>query len=337
MRSRCCESLAAYIFVLVVAFPCFAQAQSGPATLEDLANADEANGADAAPDAEVAADSGPKRPAGSVNRPKDGVQHPDLNKAWAEYDAVVAKAAEGIKQAIGKQFDAATANGDLDSAEKWQAALEKFEKAGEVPSQSETKSAVSAAVADYKKAKEELSKAYEAVVKALTMEKKIADAKAVRGERQALDGEPTPASKPSRNLVRLSRVKGEGYARLVQSGVSLKQGQTYRFTARMKGDVKLQHTDHIPEFSGNPKVNTQLTKCESRAGWTACEATVMPTGNGTYELKLSLRSMQDILITDVSLRAEGSDVELLQNGSFCDGLTNWSTQGGTVQVVGSPR
>jgi hypothetical protein len=121
-----------------------------------------------------------------VARPKDGVQHPDLDKAWAEYDAVVAKAAEGIKAAITKQFDAATAKGDLDAAEKWQAALEKFEKAGEVPTDAETKSTVSAAVVAYKKAKEELAKAYEPVVKALTMEKKIADAKAAREELRSL-------------------------------------------------------------------------------------------------------------------------------------------------------
>ena len=37
-------------------------------------------------------------------------------------------------------------------------------------------------MSDYKKAREELTKAYEAVVKGLTIEKKIAEAKAVRGE-----------------------------------------------------------------------------------------------------------------------------------------------------------
>ncbi len=166
---------------LGVACPCVGQESPGPATLENLVNSDEAKGPDAVPEAE-APPAGPKRPAGTVTRPKDGVQHPDLDKAWAEYDAVVTNAAEGIRAALTKQFDAATAKGDLDAAEKWQAALEKFEKAGEVPSQSEAKSAVSAAVADYKKAREELSKAYESVVKSLTMEKKIAEAKTARDE-----------------------------------------------------------------------------------------------------------------------------------------------------------
>ena len=149
---------------------CLAQQVAGPATSNGLRNSD----------------ADPKRTAGPLARPNDGVQHPDLDKAWAEYDAVVAKAGEGIKAAITKQFDAATAKGDLDAAEKWQSSLEKFEKAGEVPSEGEAKAAVSAAVADYKRAKEELSKAYEFVVKALTMEKKIEEAKLARDELRAV-------------------------------------------------------------------------------------------------------------------------------------------------------
>jgi len=177
----------AYQFLLLLASltgwntaACFAQQPTGPATLEGLLNAGEGR----KPTAEADAD--PKRPAGTVARPKDGVQHPDLDKAWAEYDAVVAKAAEGIKAAISKQFDAATAKGDLDAAEKWQVAMEKFEEAGEVPSGGEAKAAVSAAVAHYKMAKDKLSKAYESVVKALTMEKKVADARLVGNEWQRL-------------------------------------------------------------------------------------------------------------------------------------------------------
>jgi hypothetical protein len=183
MRSSCGDSLAAFALVLGVALPCCAQAPPGPATLENLVNSPEAQGTPAVPEA---ADSGPRRPAGTVARPEGGVQHPDLEKAWAEYDAVVAKTAEGIKAAISKQFDAATAKGDLDRAEKWQAISEKFEKSGELPTETETKAAVSAAVADYKKAREGLTDAYEAAVKALTMEKKIAEAKAARNEWRVL-------------------------------------------------------------------------------------------------------------------------------------------------------
>ena len=132
-------------------------------------------------------DASPKQPAGTVARPEDGVQHPDLDKAWADYDAVVSKVTESVKAAIANQFDAATAKGDLDAAEKWQKAQEKFEKAGEVPAETEAKAAVNAAVADYKKAKDDLAKAYESVVKSLTMEKKITEAKAVREEARLLN------------------------------------------------------------------------------------------------------------------------------------------------------
>jgi hypothetical protein len=159
---------------------CLAQPR-GPATLENLLNANVAPVAEGQPAVE-----GASRPAGVVVRPADGIQHPDIDKAWAEYDAVILKVGEEIRAAISKQFDAATAKGNLDAAEKWQAVLEKFEKGGEIPSETETKAAVNAAVADYKKAKEELAAAYESVVKALTIEKKIVEAKAAREELHSL-------------------------------------------------------------------------------------------------------------------------------------------------------
>ena len=173
--------LVSFALILSGVVPCLAQQRPSPATLENLLTSDEPpKAADAS--AAKSPDAGPKRPAGTVARPADGVQHPDLDKAWAEYDAAVGRAADSITAAINKQFDAASAKGDLDAAEKWQVLGEKFEKAGELPVESETKAAVSSAASEYKKAREELTKAYEAVVKALTMDKKIADAKAVRGE-----------------------------------------------------------------------------------------------------------------------------------------------------------
>jgi hypothetical protein len=178
---------------VVAAFLCWnaphgvAQQVPGRATLEPLVNSPDSQSAPVVP---AAAESGGKRPAGIAARPKDGVSHPDLDTAWAEYDQTVAKVAESIKAAILKQFNAAAEKGDLDTAERWQTALENFAKAGDVPSELETKGAVSAAVADYKKAKDELGKAYETVVKTLTMEKKIAEAKAIRAELRALELEP---------------------------------------------------------------------------------------------------------------------------------------------------
>lgn len=171
-----------------------AQQQTGPKTLENLLQSAEAQLPSGPPEAESTAGS-QKRPAGTVSRPPDGVKHPDLDNAWAVYDVAVAKAAEGIRAAIAKQFDAATSKGDLDAAEKWQKSGEKFEKAGEVPTDTDTKSAVSSAVADYKRAKDELTKAYEALVKSLTVEKNIGQAKVVRDEMRRLS-ESTPATAP---------------------------------------------------------------------------------------------------------------------------------------------
>ena len=184
MRSFHFESLAAWIVLLVFACPCVAQKT---ATLDDLAAGSELAKTSNKPqtgDAKAAA----IRPAGTLTRPKDGVQHPDLDRAWVENDASVSKVTASIKAATTKQFDAAAAKGDFDTAEKWQATLEKFEKTGELPTEKEAKTAVSAATTVFNKAGEELTKAYETVVSSLTMEQKIAEARAVRAEGVAVSG-----------------------------------------------------------------------------------------------------------------------------------------------------
>jgi hypothetical protein len=215
----------ACVLVLCGAAPSYGQQRTGPRTLEGLLNSDEPQKPAAAAAEADATDAGPKRPAGTLVRPKDGVKHPDLDKAWTDYDAAVAKVTESIKAAIAKQFDAATAKGDLDAAEKWQVIGEKFEKAGELPTDKEAKTAVSAAVTDCKEAREELTKAYETVVKALTMEQKIAEAKAVREESRALSSDNhTP--KPAVNLAKAgtpsaNRFKpGNGDVRLAFDGIT---------------------------------------------------------------------------------------------------------------------
>jgi hypothetical protein len=171
----------ACVLVLVSSSASFGQEPSGPQTLENLLKSDDSEQS-AAPAGADGTDAVPKRPSGTVIRDRDAVQHPELDKAWADYDAAVAKASKGIQAAIAKQFDAATSRGDLDAAVTWQEIGEKFEKAGEIPTASEINGVVSAAVNDYEKARELLSKAYESTVKVLTKEKKIAEAKAVRAE-----------------------------------------------------------------------------------------------------------------------------------------------------------
>lgn len=134
-------------------------------------------------------------------------------------------------------------------------------------------------------------------------------------------------------LARLSQVPGEGYARLVQGGIYLQQGQTYRFTVRMLGPVKLQGTDHIPEFWGNCLIFDGTAKRSwVRGDWTYFESTVTPPASGFYELKLALWSRSSLVVTDVSLRSLATGVELVRNGRFLDGLANWYTHGGRLTM-----
>lgn len=110
-------------------------------------------------------------------RPENGVRHPVLDEAWAKYDGFVATAAASIRPVIFEQFNDATAKGDLDAAEQWQAALEKLET-GELDGVRVRHEAL----ADYEKAKNELREAYKLVIKSLTIEKRIAEAKLAREE-----------------------------------------------------------------------------------------------------------------------------------------------------------
>ena len=124
--------------------PCLAQQTEGPRTLENLITPDKPLASPASP--ETNQPNGiVKRPAGTAVRPKDGIQHPDLNNAWDNYDAVVAKVAEDLRAVMDKHFDAATTRGDLDAALKWKEIKAKFEKEGVLPDDPEMKATVNAA------------------------------------------------------------------------------------------------------------------------------------------------------------------------------------------------
>jgi hypothetical protein len=226
MRSRRSNCLAVVAVGLVVASPCWGQNSPERQTLEDLTKTNESHGPDAASEAKPT-ETFSKRPAGTLVRPKDGIKHPDLANAWAEYDAAAAKTTDGIRAATTRQFDAAAAKGDLDAAEKWQTALERFEKAGEVPLHSETNAAVTAAVADYKKARNALTTAYESVVKALTIEKKIAEAKTANEEWRSLTSDRRAAMPLS------SLGKDLDYRENVWSGVWKRRGDSNVWDCKM--------------------------------------------------------------------------------------------------------
>jgi hypothetical protein len=220
---------------------------SGPRTLENLLNSNDAQYPAAAAEAD-ATDAAPKRPAGTVARPRDGIQHPDLDKAWTVYDAAVTKAAEGIRAAINKLFDAATAKGDLDAAEKWQKAQEKFKRAGEVPAETDTKSAVTSAVADYKRAKDELLKTYESVVKSLTMEKNLAAARAARDEAVVIEknGTASPQPKPVPVVAKKNLLLDCDVTRDAISGKWAKAAEAIQSDGSAPAKMKLPLKERLP-------------------------------------------------------------------------------------------
>jgi len=136
----------------------------------------------------------------TIARPRDGVQHPDLDAAWQKHNDAVAQVSERIRAAITKQFDASTAAGDLDEAAKWQTISENFATDGDLPIDPATKSVVSFSATDLRGAREDLTEAYESLVKRLTMERKLPEAKAVRSELVAVlkTLSPSPVNRASR-------------------------------------------------------------------------------------------------------------------------------------------
>ena len=134
---------------------------------------------------------------GAVARPKDGVQHPDLDAAWTEYDKQIETAAKAIEQAIERELSKAAEAGDLDAALKWKTAGEQFKKAGRIPEGMEgTKPQGRPKPRPTKQdpsqqslvveAQGRLEKVYEAVEKELVKSLDLEKAKQVRSERESL-------------------------------------------------------------------------------------------------------------------------------------------------------
>jgi hypothetical protein len=162
---------------------CFAQRPLGPPTFEALVNGESESRA--APDA--AAASSQRR--GVLARPTDRAHHADLDKAWEDYEAAVAQITKNVEAAIQRQFDASAAKGDLDAAEVSQKALDDFTKRGMLPAGEASKAVVDKARTALAKAQQDLGEGYAAVIKALTINKDITLAKAVRDEWRLLEGQ----------------------------------------------------------------------------------------------------------------------------------------------------
>lgn len=177
-----------YVFALALltcwnASACLAQQPSGPPTLEALVNGESESRA--APD--TAAASSQRR--GVLARPTDRAHHPDLDKAWNDYEAAVSQITKNVEAAIQQQFDASAAKGDLDTAEVWQKALDDFTKRGTLPAGEASKAVVDKARTALAEAQQELGEGYATVIKSLTINKDITLAKAVRDEWRLLEGQ----------------------------------------------------------------------------------------------------------------------------------------------------
>jgi len=123
----------------------------------------------------------PAHPAGTLVRPAGSYKCPELDEAWAIYDAAIAKATDAVREFVSDQFDDATDKADLKEAVKWQKIGEAF-KSGQLPSAIEAKPVVDDAKKAFQQAKSGLAAAYESFTKTLTREKKIQDALRVDGE-----------------------------------------------------------------------------------------------------------------------------------------------------------
>ncbi len=201
-----------------------AQQPTGPTTLENLLTDEGAAPAKRPVAVDASAPAAPNpfpsgRIQGAVARPRDGVQHPDLDKAWAEYDEQIETAAKAIEQAIEKQLNAAAASGDLDAALKWKRAGEQFQKDGQIPEvldgsmpqgrpkprPTKPETSPQSLVAE---AQARLAKTYEAVEKQLVKSLDLDRAKQVRSERDCfLAAGDKPASAPRMVLIEANTYK----------------------------------------------------------------------------------------------------------------------------------
>jgi hypothetical protein len=173
------------------------QQQTGPRTLEGLLKSDEAQKPVVAAAEAAATDAGPRRPAGTVARPKNGVQHPDLDAAWADYDKQIEAVANAVEDAIETELNSAAATGDLDASLKWKTAGEQFQKDGRIPDgldgqnragkvkpgPAKPKNSYQSRITD---AQKHLAAAYESLEKSLVQSHDFDKAKRIRTEKEGL-------------------------------------------------------------------------------------------------------------------------------------------------------
>jgi hypothetical protein len=202
------------------------QKPSGPPTLENLLQDSKPAATTKAVAVPAAVEEAkPIRPAGTYVRPSDSYKDPDLNKAWADYDAAIEKATAALCDAINKKRAAARENGDLKSAVSLRAMCELLLQTGVVPDDTAVAKPVSSAKASYASAARVLDKAYAALVRRLTMDAAVDEsvAEMVEAEQKKLQANVAVAViMPAKqiflsNLPELDTVVGWG--RLGKNGV----------------------------------------------------------------------------------------------------------------------
>jgi hypothetical protein len=125
---------------------------------------------------------------------------------------------------------------------------------------------------------------------------------------------------------------GGGYGRTkTLDPISLAKDSVYIFTIRLKGDLSLTlpGADKFPEIVGaNDNVEPYNVTRSSADGGTTYTCLLKPTeGRSDYRVQLALWSQESVDILSVSLKAQGSDIELIANNDFAAGLSNWEQTG----------
>lgn len=109
-------------------------------------------------------------PSGTLQRPMNGSKDPDLDKAWAAYDAAIKNATALLRQKIDQKFVAARIANDAGEANHFSRILDDLQQKGKLPIGEESlKDDAAATSKNYDNAFTELQSAYKAV------EKKIVD------------------------------------------------------------------------------------------------------------------------------------------------------------------
>lgn len=129
-----------------------------------------------------------------------------------------------------------------------------------------------------------------------------------------------------------------GYARISQTGLHLEAGTRYVFSCRIRGSFQGQSTDKMPELWSTHWVEPSYSETlfYQSEGWTTALRTITPQVTSDYDLKLALWSQPSLEVTDLNLRVDPSDPNLLQNGDLSAGLEHWQADGGQIQWTQVP-